>query len=75
MHLSDPNECKTVFGSEWRFLTQLVVGEELSLQNVRIAPCYATLSHSHSHEQVGYVVSGEFLFGLERVGDFVAAPV
>lgn len=44
------------------FLKQLAVGEEMSVQHFRLDPGSVVPEHSHQHEQLGYVVSGEAVF-------------
>lgn len=62
------------------FLKQLAVGDEMSIQHFRLAPGAVVPEHSHHHEQLGYIVSGEAVFitdGEETVvgpGDSYAIP-
>lgn len=46
-------------------LAQLVAGEEMSIQHVRMEPGATVPKHSHHHEQVGYIYEGEITFLLE----------
>lgn len=52
------------------FLAQLAVGDEMSIQHLRIEPGGRVPSHDHHHEQVGFVYQGEQTFVLED-GDAV----
>ena len=47
------------------FLTQMAVGEEMSIQHLRMDPGAVIPIHSHHHEQVGFVYQGEQTFVLE----------
>ena len=40
------------------YLAQLAVGEEMSIQHLRMAPDARVPEHSHHHEQVGFVYEG-----------------
>lgn len=53
------------------YLAQLVTGEEMSIQHVRMEPGGRVPEHSHHHEQVGFVYEGEQTFILES-GETVA---
>lgn len=46
-------------------LTQLAAGEGLSVQHFRIEAGATVPEHSHPHEQVGWVESGEAVFLVE----------
>ncbi|MFB6352793.1 MAG: cupin domain-containing protein [Halobacteriales archaeon] len=52
-------------------LTQLAVGDRMSVQHVRIESGAVVPEHDHPHEQVGFVYGGELVFvladGTERV--------
>lgn len=43
-------------------LSQLAVGEQMSVQHFRIEPNERVPEHSHPHEQTGYIVQGELVF-------------
>jgi quercetin dioxygenase-like cupin family protein len=43
-------------------IKQLAVGDEMSVQHFRLEPGSVVPEHSHHHEQLGYVVSGEAVF-------------
>jgi quercetin dioxygenase-like cupin family protein len=45
-------------------LAQLAVGEEMSIQHLRMAPGARVPEHEHHHEQVGFVYRGEQTFVL-----------
>ena len=47
------------------FLTQMAVGEGMSIQHLRMDPGAVIPNHSHHHEQVGFVYQGEQTFVLE----------
>ena len=55
------------------YLAQLVAGDEMSIQHVRMEPGACVPKHSHHHEQVGFIYEGEITFLLESgevtVGD------
>lgn len=68
-------------------LTQLAVGEQMSVQHFHIEPGAMVPEHSHPHEQVGYVARGTLTFMVpdadgkspefkDEVGyeEFVVAP-
>lgn len=40
-------------------LTPLAVGERMSMNTGRLEPGATVPEHSHHHEQIGYVISGE----------------
>ncbi|MFB6139295.1 MAG: cupin domain-containing protein [Halosimplex sp.] len=44
------------------YLTQLAVGERMSVQHVHMEPGAVVPEHSHEHEQVGYITSGSGVF-------------
>jgi quercetin dioxygenase-like cupin family protein len=46
-------------------LAQLVAGDEMSIQHVRMEPGARVPKHSHHHEQVGYLYEGEITFLLD----------
>jgi len=56
------DEAEAVEGAH---LAQLAAGEELSLQHFRIAPGATVPSHSHHHEQGGFIHRGELTFVLD----------
>jgi len=43
-------------------LTQLVAGEDMSIQHFRIEPRATVEIHDHHHEQLGYLISGRLTF-------------
>lgn len=46
------------------YLSQLAVGEQMSIQGLRMEPGARVPEHSHHHEQVGFVYEGECTFVL-----------
>lgn len=46
-------------------LRQLVAGETMSIQHLRMAPGATIPTHDHHHEQVGFVYQGKCTFLLE----------
>jgi len=54
-------------------LAQLVAGEEMSVQHVRMEPGATVPKHSHHHEQVGYIYAGELTFLLAG-GEVLVGP-
>lgn len=46
-------------------LAQLATGDDMSLQHFRIEPGATVPSHSHRHEQAGFVYEGELTFLLD----------
>lgn len=46
-------------------LTQLAVGEEMSIQHFRIEPGAVVPEHEHHHEQTGYIFAGELTFTVD----------
>ena len=53
---------ETVEAVEGVHLTQLAVGEEMSVQHFHIEPGAEVPEHSHHHEQTGFVYEGELTF-------------
>lgn len=47
------------------YLAQLAVGEEMSIQHLRMEPGSRVPEHDHHHEQVGFVYEGAQTFVLE----------
>lgn len=45
-------------------LTQLAVGERMSVQHVRMEPGAIVPEHDHPHEQIGFIYGGELTFFL-----------
>lgn len=46
-------------------LAQLVAGDEMSIQHLRLEPGARIPEHSHHHEQIGFVYEGEQTFILD----------
>jgi quercetin dioxygenase-like cupin family protein len=55
-------ERETVEAVEGVYLTQLAVGENMSVQHFHIEPGAVVPEHDHHHEQAGWVESGEGVF-------------
>jgi quercetin dioxygenase-like cupin family protein len=53
---------ETVEAVDGVHLTQLAVGEQMSVQHFHIEPDAMVPEHSHPHEQVGYVARGTLTF-------------
>ena len=51
-----------IYGVE---LALLAAGERMNVQHFRIEPGATVPEHSHPHEQVGYVVTGNLTFLIE----------
>lgn len=56
------------------YLAQLAVGEEMSIQHLRMAPDARVPEHSHHHEQVGFVYEGEQTFILDSGESVTVSP-
>jgi quercetin dioxygenase-like cupin family protein len=56
---------ETVEAVEGVHLTQLAVGEEMSVQHFHFEPGAAVPEHSHHHEQAGYIVRGSLTFVVD----------
>ena len=67
------DESDTVEAVPNAHLTQLAAGDRMSVQHFRIEPGAVVPSHSHHHEQAGYIAQGEltFLLGDEEDPDEV----
>lgn len=65
MQTKAPADGQTVEVVEGVHLTQLVVGERTSVQHFHIEPGATVPTHSHEHEQAGFVSSGTFTFVLD----------
>lgn len=46
-------------------LTQLVAGDEMSLQHYRIEPGAVVERHDHPHEQAGYLMTGTLTWQID----------
>ncbi|WP_435196062.1 cupin domain-containing protein [Natronomonas sp. EA1] len=60
-----PGDVEEVEVEDGVYLAQLAIGEEMSIQHLRMAPGARVPEHSHHHEQVGFVYQGEQTFVLE----------
>jgi quercetin dioxygenase-like cupin family protein len=56
---------ETVEAVDGVHLTQLAVGEEMSVQHFHIEPGATVPEHSHHHEQVGFIVQGTLAFEVD----------
>ena len=65
MQTMAPADGETVEVAEGVHLTQLVAGEQMSVQHFHIEPGATVPDHSHEHEQAGFVASGTFTFLLD----------
>jgi quercetin dioxygenase-like cupin family protein len=64
MDIERLEESDTVEAVPSTHLTQLAAGERMSVQQFRIEPGAVVPSHSHRHEQAGYIAQGELTFLL-----------
>lgn len=60
-----PEDNETVEVSDGVYLTQLAVGERMSIQHLRMEPGGEVPMHSHHHEQLGFVYRGTQTFRFE----------
>jgi len=65
MDLVTPDDRETVEAMDGVFLTQLAVGERMSIQHLRMEPGARVPMHDHHHEQLGFVYQGTQTFILE----------
>ena len=56
---------ETVEAVDGVHLTQLAVGERMSVQHFHFEPGADVPEHSHPHEQVGFVASGTLTFTVD----------
>jgi quercetin dioxygenase-like cupin family protein len=54
-------------------LTQMAVGERMSVQHFHIEPGAVVPEHAHEHEQVGFVARGAFTFVVDDE-EYVIGP-
>lgn len=73
MHVTAPEDARTVEVGDGVFLTQLAVGEAMSVQHLRMEPGGRIPEHEHRHEQLGFVYRGEQTFVLDD-GAVTVAP-
>lgn len=69
-----PDAEATVAVAEGVHLTQLVVGDRMSVQHVRMEPGAEVPIHSHHHEQLGFVSLGTLTFRFEDGGEVPVEP-
>jgi len=60
-----PDANETVEVGEGVHLTQLAVGERMSIQHLRMEPGARVPMHDHHHEQLGFVYQGTQTFVFE----------
>ena len=65
MEVVSTEDVETVEAIDDVFLSQLASGERMSVQRYRIDPGAVVDTHSHHHEQVGYLCSGALTFVTE----------
>jgi quercetin dioxygenase-like cupin family protein len=59
------SETETVEAVEGVYLTQLAVGESMSVQHFHIEPGATVPEHSHHHEQSGWIYEGALAFEID----------
>lgn len=64
MERTPSDSSETVEVLDGVYLTQLAVGDRMSIQHVRMEPGAAVPEHDHHHEQVGFAYQGAFTFVL-----------
>lgn len=62
MEVTSHAASETVEAVEGVYLTQLAVGERMSMQYFHVEPDAIVPEHSHHHEQVGYITAGSGVF-------------
>ncbi len=65
MDLVSPDHRETVEAMDGVFLTQLAIGERMSIQHLRMKPGARVPKHDHHHEQLGFVYQGTQTFILD----------
>ena len=65
MHVEPQTDRDAVEALDGVHLTQLAVGDEMSIQHFRIEPGANVPEHSHVHEQLGYLFTGTLTFLVE----------
>ena len=60
-----PADNETVEVAEGVHLTQLAIGERMSIQHLRMEPGAEVPMHDHHHEQLGFVYEGTQTFLLD----------
>jgi quercetin dioxygenase-like cupin family protein len=73
MHEVAPADSETVEALDGVHLTQLAVGERMSVQHFHIEPGATVPEHSHDHEQVGYVTAGTLTFVVDGETHVISA--
>ena len=65
MDVLSTDDAERVEATDGVFLAQLAAGERASVQRFRVDPGAAVDTHSHPHEQVGYLCSGSLTFVVD----------
>ena len=65
MDVVSTDDAESVEAVDGVLLSQLASGERASVQRFRIDPGAAVDTHSHPHEQVGYLCSGSLTFVVD----------
>lgn len=79
MDVTGLSETESIKAREGVYLTLLAKGERMNVVHVRMEPGSTVPDHTHHHEQIGYVVSGEITFftdesGFEDEDEFTVGP-
>lgn len=64
MEYVTPTTSDTIEVVDGVHLTQLAVGDRMSVQHVRMEPGAVVPEHDHDHEQVGFIYGGRLTFFL-----------
>lgn len=65
MDLVTPEDRETVEAMDGVFLTQLAIGDRMSIQHLKMDPGARVPTHDHHHEQLGFVYQGTQTFILD----------
>lgn len=65
METMAPADGETIEVVDGVHLTQLVAGEQMSVQHFHVESGASIPRHTHHHEQVGYIARGTFTFALD----------
>ena len=66
MEIVSPDDRETVEPFDDAFVTQVIAGEQMSVQHFRAEGGLAP-EHSHEHEEMGYLVEGSLTLVVEGV--------
>lgn len=69
-----PDDRETVEVTDGVFLTQLAIGDRMSIQHLRMAPGAEVPQHDHHHEQLGFVYQGVQTFVMADGTEHDIAP-